>query len=203
MVEYRIESRHGTNPFESVKDAKSAMRYIKTNAKELGIDSEKIMASGGSAGGHLAVALALLDSINDSNDNLEISTMPYALFLYNPVLDTSKKGFGFNKFGYKLYKTISPIEHIRKNTPPTLIMVGTEDKVLKQEIAELYKTKMEATNNRCDLVFYEGQEHSFFNWGKQPDHKYFLETLIESDKFLVSLGILKGTENVREFFKDK
>ncbi len=202
LVEYRTESKHGTNPFEAVKDARSAMRYIKINANKLGIDKNKIIASGGSAGGHLAVSLALLDSINDTNDKLNIDPTPYALFLFNPVLDTGPKGFGFSKFGKKNYKKISPIEHIKANTPPTLIMVGTKDKVLPTNTAKLYKQRMESHNNRCDLVLYPDQEHAFFNWNKQEDHKYFLETLIEADKFLVSLNILKGKENVREFFKE-
>mgnify|MGYP002795224767 FL=1 len=89
--DYRTRSRHSTSPFESVMDAKSAMRYLKLHGAELGIDTSKIVASGGSAGGHLAASTAVIKNINESTDNLSISSVPFALVLFNPVLDTGTK----------------------------------------------------------------------------------------------------------------
>ena len=60
LADYRVKNRHNTTPFESVKDAKSAMRYLRIHAKEYGIHPNKIIASGGSAGGHLAAATTML-----------------------------------------------------------------------------------------------------------------------------------------------
>ena len=60
VVDYRVKSRNKTTPFDAVKDAKSAMRYLKIHAKDFGIDIKKMVASGGSAGGHLAAATTLL-----------------------------------------------------------------------------------------------------------------------------------------------
>ena len=51
-ADYRVKSRHGTTPIECIEDAKSAIRYVRVHAKELGIDPNKIIAAGGSAGGH-------------------------------------------------------------------------------------------------------------------------------------------------------
>jgi acetyl esterase/lipase len=62
--DYRVKSRNATTPFESVMDAKSAMRYLKSHGSELGIDTSRIVASGGSAGGHLAACTAVIDNIN-------------------------------------------------------------------------------------------------------------------------------------------
>jgi len=45
-AEYRIKSKHGTTPFECVKDAKSAVRWIRSHADELGIDPHRIAAGG-------------------------------------------------------------------------------------------------------------------------------------------------------------
>ena len=58
LADYRTRNEHNTSPFESLKDAKSAIRFMKKNAASLHIDSNKIIASGGSAGGHLAAATA-------------------------------------------------------------------------------------------------------------------------------------------------
>jgi len=65
LVDYRTKKGNGTTPFESLKDAKSAMRFVRSNAAEFGIDPDRIVASGGSAGGHLAAATAFTDGYND------------------------------------------------------------------------------------------------------------------------------------------
>src|SRR5687767_6866536 len=49
VADYRVRSRHGVTPFECVADAKSAIRWLRTHAAELGIDENRIAASGGSA----------------------------------------------------------------------------------------------------------------------------------------------------------
>lgn len=64
LVDYRVKNRQGTTPFESVKDAEFSMRYIRSHAKELGVNPKKIVASGGSAGGHLAAETTLLLGLN-------------------------------------------------------------------------------------------------------------------------------------------
>ncbi|MCH2397777.1 MAG: alpha/beta hydrolase, partial [Pirellulales bacterium] len=46
-AEYRVKSRHGTSPFECVQDGKSAIRWLRRQATQLGIDQERIAAGGG------------------------------------------------------------------------------------------------------------------------------------------------------------
>lgn len=199
LVEYRIESVHGTTPFEAVKDAKSAIRYVRKNAENLGIDPEQIIAAGGSAGGHLAASAGSIAGIEEQDDDLSFSAVPNALVLFNPVLDTSKRGFGYRRVAEEAhYREISPILHINENTPPSLIMVGTKDKVLPQYIAEEYRDIMINASCRCDLILYPGQEHGFFNY--KNGNPYFFKTLEEADKFLNSLGYLKGRPTVYEYF---
>ena len=62
LADYRVKSRQETTPFESLKDAKSAMRFIRKNASDFHVDPDKIVASGGSAGGHLAAATAFIEN---------------------------------------------------------------------------------------------------------------------------------------------
>ena len=86
--EYRLFNTHGTNPLNCVQDANAVMNFIKKNANNLGINSKGIIVSGGSAGGHLALTTAFWNVS---------SVMPKALILFNPVTDTSPKGFGYNR----------------------------------------------------------------------------------------------------------
>jgi acetyl esterase/lipase len=106
-VQYRLAStRTNTTVFDCVKDVRSAVRYVRAHAAELGIDPGKIIASGGSAGGHLAASTAMFD-VNEDSDDLKISPTPNALVLLFPVIDTSKDGYGNAKIGER-WKELSP-----------------------------------------------------------------------------------------------
>lgn len=186
LVDYRIKKRQGTTPFESLKDAKSAMRYVRGHAKELGINPDSIIASGGSAGGHLAAATAFIKGYNEASDDLSISCVPQALVLFNPVIDNGPGGYGYERIKDQ-YKDFSPLFNIKKGAPPTIFFLGTKDKLIPVATGEYYKTVMEKVGSRCDLYLFDNQEHAFIN---KPE--YFAKTLVLTDEFLTSLGYLKG-----------
>lgn len=192
LVDYRVKSRQGTTPFESLKDAKSAIRYIRAQAINFHIDTAKIVASGGSAGGQLAAATALIKGFNEQSDDLSISCKPNALILFNPVIDNGPGGYGFERIGNN-YKDFSPLHNITKGSPPTIIFIGTNDQFIPVETVQYYKKVMEKVGSRCDLFLYEGQPHGFFNFKKDSPSsgEYYYDTLIKADKFLVSLGFIK------------
>lgn len=192
LAEYRVSSRNQTTPFESVMDAKSAVRFIRRHAKEFQIDPEKIIASGGSAGGHLAAATALIDGYNDPTDDLSISCKPTALVLFNPVIDNGPGGYGFERIG-EAYPDFSPLHNIRQGAPPTVIFLGTEDNLIPVETMKYYQTVMQKVESRCELFLYEGQPHGFFNF---RNFDYYKETLLQADLFLQSLGYLKQDPNI-------
>ncbi len=186
LVDYRVQSRHKTTPFDAVMDAKSAMRYVRKNADMLHVDENRIVASGGSAGGHLAAAAATVEGLNDPGDDLSVSPKPNALILFNPVFDNGPNGYGHDRIGER-YKEISPIDNIKKGTPSTIVFLGTKDILIPVSTAQLYRKKMRDATNRCDLFLYENQVHGFFNY-----KKFYKETLYQADRFLLSLGYLKG-----------
>lgn len=188
LVDYRVESRQHTTPFESLQDAKSAIRYLRKNAAQLHIDSDKIIASGGSAGGHLAAATALVAGFDEPGEDLTVSAVPNALVLFNPVIDNGPGGYGYDRIGER-YKKFSPIHNIHEGAPPTIFFLGTKDKLIPVATAKYFKNVMERVGSRCDLFLYEGQEHGFFNYGEKD---YFNRTILETDIFLTSLGFLEG-----------
>lgn len=188
-AQYRTKKGHGTSPIECVKDAKSAMRWVKTNAKQFGIDAGKILAGGGSAGGHMAAATATVNGFNEDGEDTSVSCRPKALVLFNPVAHNGPGGFGYNR-AKDYYKDFSPYHNLSQSAPPTLIMLGTKDKLFNPQMAKEYKSKMEDLGLRCDLILYPEQEHAFFNINKNEELHY--QTMIDADKFLISLGYLKG-----------
>lgn len=192
LADYRVASRQHTTPFESLKDAKSAIRFIKENAENLHIDSSRIVASGGSAGGHLAAASAFINDYNEDTDNLNISAVPDALVLFNPVIDNGPGGYGFERIGDE-YKNFSPLHNIQKGAPPTIIFLGTKDHLIPVETMQYYKTVMNKVDSRCDLHLYDEQGHGFFNYAK---FEFYKKTVHETDTFLTSLGYLKEEPKV-------
>jgi len=197
--DYRTKSRHGTSPFESVKDAKSAMRFLKEQGNKFGIDTSLIVAAGGSAGGHLAACTAIIKNINEETDNLSVSPVPHALVLFNPVVDTSKKGYGQEKVSGREFE-ISPVHHITAGLPPTLIMHGKDDTTVPFENVVRFKHTMKQEGNECTLVGYKKQTHGFFNYSSKP--KYFKKTLLRTEGFLEDLNLLRGSSWLKDYYKN-
>ena len=193
-ADYRVRSRQGTPPFECVKDGKSAVRWIRQNAKKLGIDPERLAAGGGSAGGHVAAATGTVPGLEEEGEDLSVSSKPDALVLFNPVYDNGPKGYGHSRVADR-YKDISPIHNIRKGIPPAIVFLGDQDKLIPVSTAEKYKALMEKVGSRSDLHIYAGQPHGFFNLGKKGN--YYEKTVLEMDKFLISLGWLKGKPTIQ------
>ena len=186
-ADYRVRSRQGSTPFESLKDARSAIRFIRAHAAKLGVDPDSIVAAGGSAGGHLAAACALVSGFDEPGEDLSLSCRPNALLLFNPVIDNGPGGYGFERIG-EHYREFSPLHNLHGGAPPTLFLLGTEDKLVPVETARYYQKVMERLGLRCELHLYEGAGHGFFN---PPNPEYFDSTLQKADDFLVSLGYLR------------
>lgn len=193
-AEYRVKNRHQTTPFESVADAKSAIRWVRMHADELGIDPDRIVAAGGSAGGHVAAATALFDRHDDVADSLTISSKPVALVLFNPVLDTSENGFGKDRIGERALE-LSPVHQVKPDRPPTLIFHGTADTTVPFENAQRFCMAMTNAGNTCRLLSFEGMEHGFFNAGRHGNKPYSA-TVRAADEFLIGLGILSGSPTI-------
>jgi len=85
-ADYRVKSRQGVKAVSCVADAKSAIRWVRANAVRLGIDPHRVAAGGGSAGGHLAAAVAVLPGLDDPADDKSVSCVPDVLVLFNPAL---------------------------------------------------------------------------------------------------------------------
>lgn len=175
-VEYRTQRKYHSSPKQALEDSKSAMRYIRNTYQK----HHKIIALGASAGGQLALATAFNHTINAPDDNLSYSASPDAFILFNPILDTSIKGYGYHRVK-KYWQEMSPIHNIREHLPPTIIFLGTQDKLVPISTAKEFCQKMHIKGNFCLLNLFPGEKHGFFN------HKKYQEVLEASEVFLKNL----------------
>lgn len=188
--DYRILHRNHGGPLEAMADVRSALRWIRLNAAELGINPGKIVGIGGSGGAHALTAAAMLQGYDDPADHMECSPAANALVLFNPVLDTSKKGFGLERFPDPASaKNANLIRAIRPGLPPTLIMHGTADRVVPFRGSAEFAKKSSRKKNLCRLIEFEGQGHGFFNFNLS--FEMYEATLMAMDEFLVGLGIIE------------
>jgi len=187
-AEYRIKNRHGTTPFECVQDGISAVRWVRAHANEFQIDPQKIVAAGGSAGGHVAACTAFTPNLQSADIDTTIPSVPNAMVLFNPVVNTGPNGFGAKRIGKDAIK-ISPMHHIKFGRPPTIIFHGTADTTVPFEQVERFCLKMRKAGNTCRLVPFEGMQHAFFNVGRH-DNKPYQKTITLMDEFLTQLHFL-------------
>lgn len=185
-VEYRLfKPGSGTTVFDCVKDARSAVRYIRAHAAELGIDPQKIVANGGSAGGHLAAGAALFDGIDEAGEDTSDSCVPNACVLFFPVIDTSTEGYGNKKIGSR-WQEISPLHRVHPNAPPMILFHGTGDSVTPFAGAKAFHDAMLKAGNRCELVVDDGGAHGYL----YRDREHYEDGLRKTQAFLASLGIV-------------
>lgn len=205
-ADYRVASRHSVKAVDCVRDAKSAIRWARTHASELGIDANRIAAGGGSAGGHLAACTAAISDFDESSEDSAVSSKPNALVLFNPAvaLDTfegsqtipDKQVASLRERMGVESRSLSPAHHIQADMPPTIVFFGTNDDLLLG--AKFMEQQMRRAGCRIELATYEGETHGFFNFGR-GDNSKFRDTLMRTDQFLISLGWLVGKPDVDSF----
>ncbi|HVW37050.1 MAG TPA: alpha/beta hydrolase, partial [Pirellulales bacterium] len=188
-ADYRVKSRHDVTPKECVEDAKSAVRWLRANAAKLGIDPERIVAAGGSAGGHIAACTALAPALNAEGEDANISSRPNALVLFNPVLRFDGVSQLMERIGgdVELGKAISPTLHLAKGSPPALLMFGDADRLLAQ--AKEFMAASEKLGHRAEIFIAPDQPHSFFN---RPPWRE--KTTARMDEFLTAIGYLPAAK---------
>ena len=189
-ADYRVNGRNKTTPAECVMDGKSVFRWIRANASRLGVDSTRIAAGGGSAGGHVAAAVATAVGFEEAGEDSSISYLPNALVLFNPVYDNGPKGYGHDRVK-SFFPAISPFHNLRPGTPPTIVFLGTKDNLIPVATAKEYQSQMQKNGDRSELYLYEDQPHGFFNY-RDGTKRFYYQTVFESDKFLASLGWIEG-----------
>lgn len=193
-ADYRILNEHKTTPDKAVEDAKSAIRWVRGHSTELGIDPDKIIAGGGSAGGHLAACTALVSAYDADSDDKSVSAKPNAMVLFNPAMNIAtlfkQRDTGDGPMTLEMAEAITPNSFVAKDTPPAILFFGTADKL--KAGGDEYVKLATALGPRAEMWAAEDMPHGFFN--REP---WIQVTTKKMDEFLISLGYLGGEPTIK------
>ena len=152
-----------------IHDCKAAIRWIRANAKEQGIDPERIGLWGSSAGGHLVSLLGTssdIEELDGNNGTPGVSSRvacvvdfcgPAEMTIFKHQAATMLFGSEENKMAHG--KIASPAAHASKDDPPILIVHGTDDRTVPIEQAELFHGKLKDVGVDVTFIKMEGGGH--------------------------------------------
>src|SRR4029077_7238367 len=118
----------------------------------------RIVASGGSAGGHIAACTTLKPA--SEPDDSENSCRANALILFNPVLRFGPQMLAKVDNDEAVGKAISPVLHLTKDSPPTLLFFGSNDFLYRQ--GEEFMQRSKELGHRAEMFIADKQPHGFF-----------------------------------------
>jgi acetyl esterase len=184
--DYRVKERFGTSPLESVADGRAALRWVEDHAAQLGIDQNKVVVGGSSAGGHVALWTAIKHTPPGSSTNEAPRIKPVALVLVSPVSDTSTNtGYTPKRFGDNA-EALSPVHQLDAKMPPVLVFHGDADTTVTNRQSIALHERLVASSNACELVTVPGGNHGFQS--QLPEWKDKSRAIMK--EFLTREGVL-------------
>ena len=181
----------------AVEDCKCAVRWMRANAKEYGIDEDKIAVFGESAGGHLAGMLGTTGGVvefegnggySDYSSNVNLVFPVYGVFDFTErIKDKSRRSELIEEFigcSYEncpeIYKKASPINYVDKSDPPFLIFHSTGDSVVPFQQSVIFEQKLKEAGVPVEFSITYGGKHGYALWSPnfEPTCKqmeYFLK----------------------------
>lgn len=176
-VNYRLSPK--VRAPEHLIDCKRAIAWIRDHAEDYGIDPDFICVTGGSAGGHLSAMCALTANDPRFQPGFETSdtSVQAAVPFYGAydMADTSRMVKGYREtflepvvFGVKYasdptpFEDYSPINHVRADAPPMMILHGTRDALIPIEAARPFAQRLgEVSESAVVWVELDGAQHAF------------------------------------------
>ena len=178
-IEYRFASV-ATAP-AAIEDVRAAILYTVQHAKEYNINPNKIIITGASAGGHLALMAGLLQNDHrfDGNfKNVNNFTITAIIDRFGPAdlaipgierNNTAATWLGSYAGNLELEKTVSPIYYVKKTSPPIFIVHGDADPTVPYKQSVALQKKLDEMGVKNKFITIEGGGHGGFTKEKNTE----------------------------------
>ncbi|MFI9511075.1 alpha/beta hydrolase fold domain-containing protein [Nocardia sp. NPDC052566] len=194
-IEYRLAPPARWN--QAPADIKCAIGWVKQQAGQFGVDPERVMVAGGSAGGNLALMGAYADDrVPPSCAVGDTSVRAVAAFYPPTELVSAWRDTGAPEYGRKAmrdylggspdevpdrYAAASPTTYVRQGLPPTLLLHGARDHVVPIGQSTELAARLQAVRVEHQLLSIPFGEHAYDftwgDWGTQMSRTVFAEFL--------------------------
>lgn len=174
VLEYRLPNGHREVPLEDVVEA---IRIVRKKAKKYNVDPTKVGVMGFSAGGHLAASVSNIPPVEDR---------PNFSILYYPVLLANHYASSTRTYQNLLGKYHSPKEAddysleklVSKNTPPTILLLSDNDKVVPTAGAAIYYAQLCYHGVSAAMYVFPEGKHGWGNYDKFSYQKEWQHLLL-------------------------
>lgn len=183
--------RHGSSPHfkvpDAVNDVQRAIRHIRANADDHGIDVDRIGVCGGSAGGHLSLVLGTMGKDAAENPGVgdpgSAGSRVAAVVAYFPPTDLREyvdedepdRRFPALHFSEAKADDVSPLLAVTSDDAPTLLIHGDQDDLVPLWHSEKFLEAMKGENCECELIVLKGAGHGFTGEQKQRAEQALLD----------------------------
>ena len=164
-----------------IQDVNCAIRYLRANATDLGLDPNRIGVSGNSAGGHLSLMAAATnyDQIfeGEGGSNEVSSKIKAVCAIYPPttirqleMLNPLENAFLMlmgKKAKKEDYDKASPLNYVTEDYPPCMLIHGSTDSVVRLKDSTKFYEKLIEFNRPASLHIFSEEEHAFDG---EPDY---------------------------------
>ena len=166
VLEYRVKPADYRG---IISDVLRAVRYVRYYAKDLGVDPDRIVVMGFSAGGHLACMAAEKFDYGKAGDAIDyVSSRPDAAILCYPVISmsaewkhtaTEENFFGAFYGDNTLAEGFSGELAVREDMPPVFVFHSKKDSGVDYRNSQMLAEAMEKLGLSCELKLYENGDH--------------------------------------------
>lgn len=170
VLKYRMPNKYSSVPLE---DGHQAMRYVRENAAKFGLNPQKVGIMGSSAGGHLASTISTHYATEGTSTRPDFSILFYPVITMN---DATHRGSKNNLLGDK--PTLSDVHRfsnenqVTVNTPPTILLLSDDDKVVPTYNSEVYYSALKRNNVPAAMYIFPTGGHG---WGFKEEFIYHEE----------------------------
>jgi len=184
-VDYRL-ARVAAAP-AAVDDSRQALAWVAEHGAEYGLDPQRVVTIGASAGGHLALMVAFAPEspvrVRGTIDLYGITDVP-PLLATADVHPWATEWIGTATDASDLARRMSPLTLVRPGLPPVLIVHSDVDAVVPYDQAERLAGALRSAGVSVDLVTLPGGEHGFLT---PAEHERVERSVLE---FLGRVGVL-------------